>query len=57
MRQLLKEIRHNPLLWLKEPSIETRPTTLLTTPMSDESIKSSKRVLEPNERISEVLFD
>ena len=24
--------------------------------MSDESIKSSKRVLEPNERISEVLF-
>jgi len=27
-----------------------------TIPMSDEPIKSSKRVLEPNERISEVLF-
>ena len=29
---------------------------MLTTPMSDESIKSSKRVLESSERISEVLF-
>jgi len=28
--------------------------TKLTTPMSDEPIKSSKRVLEPNDRISEV---
>ena len=31
-------------------------TTKLTTPRSNEPIKASKRVLEPNERISEVLF-
>ncbi len=41
---------------MKCQSNPTQLTTKFTTPMSDESIKSSKRVLEPNERISEVLF-
>jgi len=39
--------------WQSNPA---QLTTKLTMPMSDESIKSTKRVLEPNERISEVLF-
>jgi hypothetical protein len=37
-------------------SIEISPTTLPTMPMSIEPIKSSKRVLEPIDRVSEVLF-
>lgn len=41
---------------MKKSAIKAQPTMLLTTPMPDETTKSSKRVLEPTERISEVLF-
>ena len=48
----LSDLRHDALplaapISVKEPFTEALRTTLLTTPMSDESIKSSKRVLEP----------
>jgi hypothetical protein len=41
---------------VKKLTSETRPTKLPTTPMPDEPAQSSKRVLEPSERIAEVLF-
>jgi hypothetical protein len=41
---------------VKESAIAAEPTITLTTPMPVDPNKSSKRVLEPNERISEVLF-
>ena len=38
------------------PVIETQSQMLLGMPMPDETTQSSKRVLEPSERIAEVLF-
>src|SRR6185295_16484587 len=57
----LFDIRHDTLSVtspriVKQPTIESSPTRPLTTTMPDESPKFSKRVLEPNERIAEVLF-
>ena len=41
---------------LKRQSIETWLDRQLTKSMSDEAVKSSKRVLDPIDRVSEVLF-
>lgn len=38
------------------PAVASGATTRLTTPMPDEATTSSKRVLEPSDRIAEVLF-
>ena len=41
---------------MSKPTSEIPADKLLTTPMTAEMTKSPKRVLEPSERISEVLF-
>jgi hypothetical protein len=41
---------------VRESAIEFQPAMLFATPMPEETTKSSQRVLEPAERISEVLF-